>query len=373
MYTQRNQHYNLNVFLTHDADILVRAYNHEPFMVDSVNVRTSVKKFPRSSISVEGFSDINATYSQTDGVSVRDSCVWLCPKILDKLCLISFDSIRLNVGFFTRQFRVLAAICGNDYSEGLLTDSMLLGIMNMSLADKVILNGLSNILEIVAAFLYLGIKYNGIPKTPHIFCVFKYAGPELTKFETSIRNYIRFIETGISPPCDNTENIDMPNISHTIIVAMRGATSFESIYDWVEHTSLTRAIRTAKTTWTNENRPNVHFRGLRTFCPVVLETSSSSSSGVSSSKSVHWPTQPVVKSALTLKLSQVNPESLNITSITEEIHVRGIIGNSSPSHISSKEKTCSITGRVQSCSINIPVSSGSTYTTTTKTVSTSKF
>lgn len=394
MYVQRNQNYNLNVFLTHDADILVRAYSHEAFIMDNLDFRIEGGLYSHPSLNADGFSDINVSYNHTDGISVRDSCVWLCPKIMDRLCLISFDSIRVQAGFFPRQFRILAALCGNDYIEGLLSDSMLLGIMNICISDRVIINGLSNIIEIVTAFIYLGIKYNGIPKKPKNPIIFKYSGKEFAYFENSIRNYLRFIDTGVSPRWDINIKFDIANISHSILTAMRGNNT-DSDYEWSNKTSLPMAILSAKTTWISENVanpisnfPNIesHIRATKkqtvfnpffnicqkpvkkpewkldceNFPPLSKPVAQKPNNKLKGNENVqiYWPSNTDMEnknikttSALTLKLNELDQ---NVNKI--DVESPPVVVEKKPK-TTTDEEICSITGRIHSCSIDIPANS----------------
>ena len=438
MYVQRNQNYNLNVFLTHDADIFIRAYNHEAFIMDNLDFRieSDPKTYTHKYTNNDGFSDTNVSYNHTDGISVRDSCIWLCPKIMDRLCVISFDSLKVQAGFFPRHFRILAAMCGNDYIDGILSDSMILGIMNINTTDRITINGLSNIMEIVTAFIYLGLKYNGTPKTAKKITIYKFESDEFAYFDNSIRNYLRFIETGVAPRWDMSNKYNSINILHSIIKAMSGNTT-EPHHEWTNKSSLTLALFAAKFAWYQErtglyippielgnhtgyknksllrlnpfynifsqppekpkwkihhDETNVNKREAnkvinarfcskqnklfneKNFPPLAKPTALKAPSGYMEIKNekdpIYWPMNveaPKLKSTLTLKLDEHKNNSVdakkddenktqNDSSIlTREEKIK--LG-----FITDDKEVCSITGRMQTCSIDIPVvSSNSTF------------
>lgn len=180
MYLQRDKTANLNILVTDDSDMIAICYNHIP--------RSSDGKFNRykQSHAASGIMDTNSVYSLTN--EVFDSCLWI-KNIKTGLVAIGLDFNQVSYDPF--QFLVYISLCGTDFTDNLVTNSMVAGIIDASVEDKQFINDLDDFHEIVACFLYLGLKSGGTAKR------FKNGnGCSLHNFQKVFERYRNYIETG---------------------------------------------------------------------------------------------------------------------------------------------------------------------------------
>lgn len=123
MYIQRDKLTNRNVFLTKDSDMLSILYGHKPYY------KTAVTVAPKQQLSTDyetKIIDLNDDY--TDDVQVYDSCVWIeCDSSNSPMKVYGFDDTVNRLKFSKLVFRTFCAMCGTDFTDSLLTTSMITG------------------------------------------------------------------------------------------------------------------------------------------------------------------------------------------------------------------------------------------------------
>lgn len=139
MYLARDRQCPLNVFLTNDSDMLAICYAHTPTEASASAVAPAVAPATEHWSNPGGGSgdgcgesivvaDQNQTYPAAVAPSVRDSCVWAKVES-GPIVLLGFDRLADRFGFDPVPFRAMAYACGTDYSNALLTNSMVQRIM----------------------------------------------------------------------------------------------------------------------------------------------------------------------------------------------------------------------------------------------------
>lgn len=138
MYLARDRQCPLNVFLTNDSDMLAICYAHTPTEAASASAVATAMATEHWSDPGGGsgdgcgesivVADQNQTYPAAVAPSVRDSCVWAKVES-GPIVLLGFDRLADRFGFDPVPFRAMAYACGTDYSNALLTNSMVQRIM----------------------------------------------------------------------------------------------------------------------------------------------------------------------------------------------------------------------------------------------------
>lgn len=136
MYLARDRQCPLNVFLTNDSDMLAICYAHTPIEAASATAVAPATEHWSDPGGGSGdgcgesivVADQNQTYPAAVAPSVRDSCVWAKVES-GPIVLLGFDRLADRFGFDPVPFRAMAYACGTDYSNALLTNSMVQRIM----------------------------------------------------------------------------------------------------------------------------------------------------------------------------------------------------------------------------------------------------
>lgn len=231
MYLQRDQTIDLNVFITCDSDMASICYGHKPKMyyLDEPNkqlpdnkysyARLPNNQFVRNSngdIVVDGNCDY-CPNADNRRYRVVDSCLWMnCLKTVE---CIGCDFIAERLNITPRVFRTLVCMCGTDYSNNILTVTMIKGIMNVSKEGLTDINCLETTRQIICSLLYYGLKYNGTvkrqPKNTENF-----APTNLVVYEQNVEDYIKYIATG-EMTNDEIKNMNMFAVCQKYLTMMR--------------------------------------------------------------------------------------------------------------------------------------------------------
>lgn len=202
MYLKRDQTNSLNIFLTADSDMIPILYNHKPKVFNrETNIIQKYKTFkyrPDENFRNFFFKSKNKIYTNQDNV-ILDSCLWVnCRKIIS---VIGCDYNRKRLKFNNLSFLVFCGMCGTDFTEGILTETMIDGILyHTKENDFKIINKQTDIICIVAGILILAAKKKGIIKRLRKPQKYKPLDNLSVKIEDYIENlqyYIEYIKTGI--------------------------------------------------------------------------------------------------------------------------------------------------------------------------------
>lgn len=206
MYLQRDQTVDLNVFITADSDMLSICYGHRPrihCVDDPTKVLTfddiKIEKLPVNEIirnsSGDKMIDNNSTYVENTDADVKykiyDSCLWV--NSLRDIDCIGCDFIAERLKLDTNVFRIMICMCGTDYSNNLLTESMLQNILYYGKFQE--LNKLTTTRHIICALLYYGIKFNGSLKRPPKGNT-TFVDCNIDDYEKNVEAYVQYIGTG---------------------------------------------------------------------------------------------------------------------------------------------------------------------------------
>lgn len=202
MYLQRDRSNDLNIFITSDSDMIAITYGHEPI---------SVKPYEELTFETEEINgriaDVNETYSNT---SVNDSCLWVNCSYCTAAIGCDYNENRLRLK--RRHFLVFIGMCGTDYTDSLLTESMIAAILKAPDKEIDVINGLVEIEKIVFGLVYIGIKYGGTLK--HVNP--KRGGSEsLDVYISNLQQYSTYIETGVMMDSD-MDVVNTPAVSRVI-------------------------------------------------------------------------------------------------------------------------------------------------------------
>lgn len=206
MYIRRDKSVPLNVFVTNDSDMVPICYGHLPSL--PVAAASFYGSLAPGDMPVKYLTVIDPSYAYPKGVAdqVLDSCVWFktCP---DKLQVVGFDGALIgqkdgntddssttdeqnddrttdgqndgqkaatgdddssSIGLMPRPLRCLVYFCGTDYSDHLLTatmvDKILLALEAQTEAGRearLTLNQLTDPLEMAAVYMFLAIRGGG--------------------------------------------------------------------------------------------------------------------------------------------------------------------------------------------------------------------
>lgn len=191
MYLQRNRTNQLNIFLTSDSDMIAILYDHQPI------VKAEKLSFTPILSTSDRIANFNLTYTQ-DCIDVLDSCLWI--NCVHTVTAIGCDFSRERIRYHKRIFSVFIGMCGTDFTDGLLTETMIRGILNASTEDVSNINMLynDNLATIVQALVYLGVKNDGTLKliSRRNFNTTMLSN-NLEDYIKNLEHYIKYIESGI--------------------------------------------------------------------------------------------------------------------------------------------------------------------------------
>jgi len=256
MYKNRDISSDVNLFITGDTDMVSIMYGH----------RSKCTNFNLSDIQTnhhlygEGIVDLNFTYPyallQCNGVS--DSCVWL-KDIKDNRQFIGFDFSEDIINIPKRLFRIYIALCGTDFTNKMLTESMSLNFMNIKKHDlehfQHLLdnnNNNNNLCDIVYGIIYVCCKMG------------KFTLPKLKKdqnvdnsyfsiqdMENKIKIYLDYIESGIMTKSIINDNNNNSIVCHKIVKSMTEMMSApiiqsRSVLQWCNNNNFSTAIENVK-------------------------------------------------------------------------------------------------------------------------------
>jgi hypothetical protein len=248
MYIQRDKTVNLNIFVTNDSDMISILYGHKPTILDD----DAYTVLQDDTVSFDGtvitskcrFYDYNNRYGPKD--DVVDSCMWL--NTGREFTAIGFDFIEDRLIYTPSVFRTFVAFCGTDFTNALLTESLIPGVLTAKDEDKKYLNTLSGDVNLIGALLLmLGIRDGGTIKRvdPHDKIPFS-----ARSISDSITTYVNYITTG---EMDTSIVCSRPNMStacREYLFALReGATSFvkKELATWAQRVTLQEAAENFKT------------------------------------------------------------------------------------------------------------------------------
>lgn len=187
MYLNRKRENNVNIFLTSDSDMITILYGHEPIGCtdklstqiddDDVNYRISSK---------------NKIYTLLHN-DIRDSCLWInCNNRSMAIgCDFSHRILRLN----KLHFRTFTAICGTDFTQNLLTETMIKAVLDASDEDITLINRQSTLENIIKIIMFIGMKNGGTLKPMKRYdCQISYS---LYDYIDNVKFYLEYIENGI--------------------------------------------------------------------------------------------------------------------------------------------------------------------------------
>lgn len=198
MYLQRDRLSDLNIFVTSDSDMISITYGHEPsteLAFDDLRLREGDEGNDGGRI-----VDLNANYVMESSSSppVRDSCLWVnCSYHTVAIgCDYSVQRLRLH----RSKFLVFVGMCGTDFTDNVLTETMIAGVLKASDHEIDYINErLLDVDVIVCALVYLGVKYGGTLKPmKRIDGGEKKAdGGGFNTYISNIQQYMAYIETGV--------------------------------------------------------------------------------------------------------------------------------------------------------------------------------
>jgi hypothetical protein len=169
MYIQRDKSVPLNVFVTNDSDMVSICYGHLPRLpvaAAKFNGSLAPGDMPIGNVTI---IDPSYSYPEEEAAQVLDSCVWF-NSCTDKLHVVGFDGTLIgsdgsSLGLLPRPFRCLVYLCGTDYSDHLLTLSMIDQILRVLESQteagreaRITLNKLTDPLEMAAIYMFLAIR-----------------------------------------------------------------------------------------------------------------------------------------------------------------------------------------------------------------------
>lgn len=213
MYLSRDKSVNLNVFISNDSDMISICYGHEPICrTDILNIET--QDFSTANDDITDFNRVYARQStdeqdaadgavkkpvQNTAEFVHDSCLWVNTN-KQALTFVGFDYIADKLQYSPQIFRVMIALCGTDFTTGVLTNTQIksllsLGHENINQYTEAI--GMSTptavINKIVVALLVLSFREGGVVNRTTYEATDEF---DVEKFADSIRIYCEYVNTG---------------------------------------------------------------------------------------------------------------------------------------------------------------------------------
>lgn len=259
MYLMRDKTVNLNVFLTSDSDMISICYGHRP--KTATNLFTD-KNDDRNK-NFEHIADANTIYE--NGNEIYDSCLWVnCNRTISA---ISFDFVEDTFGYTPYAFRIFIALCGTDFTNSLLTESMMRGVLSANTIDIEYINSLTDINQIAACFQMLGIRGGGTIKrssnssikspakqsitytTISPGCIMESRKINTNQFdkniiEKAIQMYVDYVTTGNMSE-ERIPRPDMSDVCRQYLYAMKGQNSVfvkKTLQTWALNTPLQTAV-----------------------------------------------------------------------------------------------------------------------------------
>lgn len=206
MYLRRDQNINLSIFVTSDTDFLSIVYGHEPLIngkrhkvmdfseiVMQHDVYCVGKHDSHNSATTE-LIDTNFVYCKPS--EVKDSVAWL-NITRDMFLLLGMDNTFCHLNLNTMVFRTFVALCGTDFTNHILTASMIERLIadNDGLkANSEYLNSLTDEFEILIAILILAYKLKGTPVRKQKCTDFTLVNRNVITF--NLKSYNDYIECG---------------------------------------------------------------------------------------------------------------------------------------------------------------------------------
>lgn len=270
MYLQRDKLTNRNVFLTKDSDMLSILYGHKPNYQTAVEI---VQKEYTSSDYDTNIVDLNDDYAS--GVQVYDSCVWIeCDSSNSPMKIYGFDDTLNRLKFSKLVFRTFCAMCGTDFTDPLLTTSMVTGFFTCIKDDELeMVNGYemdlldnhstgdvgnvnnenamkNHIFEIVTLILLAGFRNRGTMKQVkknYETGTLKNIDDLKTDLYNVIRTYYIYISLGVMLPMNiprlkNTAHNYIKTIVHVcrdgVLADYKNTTVASVLYNWATKTTL---------------------------------------------------------------------------------------------------------------------------------------
>lgn len=221
MYIQRDRTNNLNIFLTSDSDMIAIAYDHRP--------STSI---PYEKLHLDNNNNEETTATTTERIA-NDNCVYgseFCDEIVDSClwinCSYSIFAVGCDFGahrlrYQRLAFLVMVGMCGTDFTQSMLTETMICGILKATDDDVNYVNNLHEIQSLVCAFVYLGIKNGGTIKPIPAKRIITTTKPSecLCDYVANISYYIDYIDAGIMTETDTVE-VNMPILLRNILTML---------------------------------------------------------------------------------------------------------------------------------------------------------
>lgn len=291
MYRQRDQtNVELNIFVTNDSDTLSIMYGHVPtikyscstsslpntattistptastttattttsssllsddkerILIDDVSILEKFIIIPNHTEQMLDvrckFNDRNSYYN--DNISVLDSCVWLSTSRGGEIKMIGFDFICTRLRYQPLQFHTFIACCGTDFTNNLLTDSMINGILYASDEDVLFINTLTDIHKLIGCFLILGLRINGRLKLLENAEVLKREIFDANKLALSIDLYVNYITNGVMDPIESPQQLKMGLATRHYLAAMRDGNdcfTLNALRNWALNVNLSDVV-----------------------------------------------------------------------------------------------------------------------------------
>nr|WOJ45343.1 polh/gran [Apis mellifera nudivirus] len=257
MYLMRDTMAELNVFITADSDALAIMYHHravenkeaESEQGEELNrlseTIATVTTTNANIIEADRIVDRNMNYKEAE--RVRDSCLWIsCAS--SGIVAYGMDGLRDRLGYAPFAFRVFLALCGTDFTPQLYTDSMIAGIMTATRSDREFINMLTDVNELAALFLLLGLRGNGTIKRKEAYNFEHLDSSELIgwidNLDRLVRNYITYTESGRMNP-DPIAKPKMSILCRYYLFSMRNGVDIyvrKNIQIWAKDESLENAL-----------------------------------------------------------------------------------------------------------------------------------
>lgn len=210
MYLQRNRSNDLNVFLTSDSDMIAIVYDHTP-VTKSYDLLTT----RRDNLDMqERIINENLIYT-TECEPVRDSCLWV--NCSYKVIAIGCDFSSHRMRFDRRVFLIFVAMCGTDFTQSILTETLIAGILAMSDEDVRRVNEqCQSVFRVIQALVYFGVQNGGTLKPYNRRQLpTKTLSTSLLDYVDNISYYVEYIDTGVMPDVDSVD-VDIPLVCRSI-------------------------------------------------------------------------------------------------------------------------------------------------------------
>ncbi|WBR61457.1 hypothetical protein [Drosophila suzukii associated hytrosavirus 1] len=195
MYLKRDRSNNLNVFLTSDSDMIAILYSHTPTITDKYgnNIKYSDLEFKVDNENFQRISNNNQVYSQKN-IKIKDSCLWI--NCSYQVIAIGCDFNSKRMIFDPTVFLTMIGMCGTDFTDSILTETMIQGILRADINDINEINCMTDLHCIAALLIFIAIKNGGTirPMQRHrISCGTR----SFDDFVKNLQYYINYIQTGV--------------------------------------------------------------------------------------------------------------------------------------------------------------------------------